>query len=235
MSSIFLPSSLPQSAGSRPAWIAAFGGSAFFTRRRILLSAGFVLVAAIAAGWFGGGKYFFIAKRFGVVIPGQLYRSGQISKWVQEDQWNAYGIRAVIDLNGIEPTDLDQKHEIERTKELGLEHRRFPLRGDGTGDVVRYADAIEAIVKFQKSNVPVLVHCSAGAQRTGGVVATYRVLVQGWSTDDALDEMQVYTFRPKRDVRLIPYLNANIGELAALLKERGVISEIPSPLPQFTP
>lgn len=37
---------------------------------------------------------------------------------------------------------------------------------------------------------PVLVHCQHGADRTGVMVAAYRVVVQGWSKEDAIREMQ---------------------------------------------
>jgi protein tyrosine/serine phosphatase len=37
---------------------------------------------------------------------------------------------------------------------------------------------------------PVLVHCQHGADRTGTMVAFYRMLVQGWSRREALAEMQ---------------------------------------------
>lgn len=206
----------------------------YWTRLRIACATSLLVVLALALTWAGGGKYYFIAKRFGVVVPGQLFRSGQISKWVQEDQWKAYGIRAVIDLTGNSPEDEDQQHEMTLARKLGFEHRRFPLRGDGTGDIASYANAVEAIVKYEKAGVPVLVHCSAGAQRTGGVVASYRMLIQGWTPEEALHEMQDYTFRPKRDTDLLPYLNANMATLAAMLKDRGVIAEVPATLPQFT-
>lgn len=37
---------------------------------------------------------------------------------------------------------------------------------------------------------PVLVHCWAGADRTGALVAAYRVAVQGWSKEEAVREMR---------------------------------------------
>jgi hypothetical protein len=45
---------------------------------------------------------------------------------------------------------------------------------------------------------PVLVHCRRGADRTGAMVAIYRVVVEGWTKADAIDEMTRggYGFRP---------------------------------------
>jgi len=37
---------------------------------------------------------------------------------------------------------------------------------------------------------PVLLHCQHGADRTGAMIAIYRIAVQGWSKDDAIREMK---------------------------------------------
>ncbi|HPI89933.1 MAG TPA: tyrosine-protein phosphatase, partial [Spirochaetota bacterium] len=36
---------------------------------------------------------------------------------------------------------------------------------------------------------PVFVHCRHGADRTGAAVALYRIYVQGWTKDEAIEEM----------------------------------------------
>ncbi|WP_366112438.1 tyrosine-protein phosphatase [uncultured Campylobacter sp.] len=50
------------------------------------------------------------------------------------------------------------------------------------------ADVLRTIRKRQKEGA-VLVHCYHGADRTGLVVAMYRVIYQGWSLDAARSEM----------------------------------------------
>lgn len=48
--------------------------------------------------------------------------------------------------------------------------------------------ALRAIQTGQ-SKGPVLIHCKRGSDRTGLMAAMYRVVVQGWSKEDALNEM----------------------------------------------
>lgn len=52
-------------------------------------------------------------------------------------------------------------------------------------DILRALRAIQAA----EAKGPVLMHCKHGSDRTGLVAAMYRVVVQGWSKEDALDEM----------------------------------------------
>ena len=40
-----------------------------------------------------------------------------------------------------------------------------------------------------RGNLPVFLHCLHGSDRTGCMVAAYRVRVQGWSKKDAIKEM----------------------------------------------
>ena len=41
---------------------------------------------------------------------------------------------------------------------------------------------------------PVYVHCKAGQNRTGFVIATYRMVYQGWTPEEAVREMRTYGF-----------------------------------------
>lgn len=50
------------------------------------------------------------------------------------------------------------------------------------------------VVEFLKtvsdpSNLPVLIHCQHGADRTGTMCAVYRIVIQGWTKEEAIREM----------------------------------------------
>ncbi len=45
-------------------------------------------------------------------------------------------------------------------------------------------------------NQPVFVHCQAGADRTGMMVAVYRMTRQGWTSKEALAELPHFHFHP---------------------------------------
>lgn len=57
----------------------------------------------------------------------------------------------------------------------------FGLRDD------RVLEALRIMAAPQ--NRPLLIHCRQGADRTGALVALYRVLIQGWSPDKAVLKM----------------------------------------------
>ena len=110
---------------------------------------------------------------------------------------------------------------------------RLPLRGDGTGSVNNYAKAIATIVESKRENKAVLVHCAGGTQRTGGVIAVYRLIIQGKTPDYALKEMKRYGWRP-RNKAVINYVNSNMLEICKLLLEIGTIDRIPASLTKLS-
>lgn len=174
-----------------------------------------------------------LPKRFGVVKEGQIYRSGQISSSLVKKTLVKYNIGVIVSL-GDSSDNVDTNAEKQVAAELCIERLVFPLSGNGTGDINNYAKAIAAICEAQKKRKPVLVHCAAGAQRTGGVIAAYQLLVEKKDVSFVLHEMICYGWNPKRNTYLLPYLNSHIEELAMLLKHMGVIEDVPAPLPQMS-
>lgn len=199
-----------------------------------------LVIIALATAAIVGGAFLYakvirervFPKRWGVVEQGQIYRSGQLHPALVERTLKGNGIDVIVDLNQLEPENASQRAEEQAAAKLHIERRLFPLIGDGTGDIEQYAQAIARIVEARRADETVLVHCSAGTYRTGGVVACYRMLVEGWPPEKARDEMIDYRWTSD-DATLPRYLNDHMAELAARLVELGAIDRAPDPLPRF--
>ncbi len=191
-----------------------------------LIAAGVVVVFAFVC-WKAGVQYQFYPKRFGTVVEGKIYRSAEISSRLLPGILKKYNIKVIITFTDIE------KSETTTTQNLGIELLPFPLRGDGTGDPNTYIKAIAAINSACLDNKPVLVHCSAGANRTGGVIAVYRLLIEKEDASKVVKEMESYGWNGKGNKNLIPFLNSNMKTIAVMLQEMGVIKQIPEPIPQL--
>ena len=204
------------------------------TKVRLWIGCAVLLTALIAAGvyvWEAILEDRFIPKRWGVVEPNSIYRSGQLSPALIKKTLTEHNISVVVNLTSEVPGDNDQEAERRAIDELAIEMFRYPLRGNGTGHIENYAKAIAAIANARKRGKRVLVHCAAGTQRTGGVVACYRVLVQGKPASFAYNELLQYDWRDTTDQVLLRYINKHMAELAQMLKQMGVIQQVPDPIP----
>ena len=66
----------------------------------------------------------------------------------------------------------------------------------GEDSLQRLALALKTLKELSSNpkTRPVYVHCKAGQNRTGFVIATYRMVYQGWTPEEAVHEMRVYGF-----------------------------------------
>lgn len=190
-----------------------------------------VVIAGIWTSWELVLKDRLATKHWGVVEQGLIYRSGRLPLDRAQATLANHQIRVLIDLTENKPGNRFQQKERAAAAALGIEYHNFPLIGDGTGDIRSYAQAIAVMHQARYESKPVLVHCAAGAQRTGGVVAAYRVLVERRSPDEARAELKRYGWKPGKDQVLLNYLNGNMAKLAELLRALQVIDIIPNPLP----
>jgi protein tyrosine phosphatase (PTP) superfamily phosphohydrolase (DUF442 family) len=175
-----------------------------------------------------------LPKRLVEVSPG-LYRSGQISPRLVHGVLERLEIGKVVWMVHYDGARETHRAEREAIEELGIERHHFPMRGDGTGKLSRYADAIAEVADARREGVSVLVHCAAGARRSAAVVAMYQLLVERRDAALVYDELDRFGKRPVAESPLLPYLNENMAELADLLVERGVIESAPDPLPLLQP
>lgn len=118
-----------------------------------------------------------------------LYRGAQPSRTDGYASLTEMGIKTVVNLRGgHDEEDLCREH--------GLNYVYIPMRAWSFDeeDVIRFLQ-----VASRAENQPVFVHCRRGADRAGMAVAAYRVVVEGWSREDALFEMTEgpYDYNPR--------------------------------------
>ena len=102
-------------------------------------------------------------------------------------QLKTLGIKTVIDLR-----QDSVKQASEWARAAGLEYVNIPL-------TTKRAASEEQTKHFLKlvndqANWPVYVHCKGGRHRTGEMTAIYRITRDGWSADQAYEEMKKYDF-----------------------------------------
>ena len=97
------------------------------------------------------------------------------------------GVKTVIDLQA-DGDDAEQRF----VESAGMTFLRIPM----TTHVVPTADQIAQFLDVvnDPARQPVFVHCKGGRHRTGVMTAVYRMERDGWSADQAFEEMKRYDF-----------------------------------------
>jgi tyrosine-protein phosphatase SIW14 len=121
---------------------------------------------------------------FGEVTPA-LFRGAQPSK-EGFDGLAKMGIGVVIDLRG-----GSRDGEREKVTKLGLQYISIPWHCGRPEDsaVAQFLSALR-----QNSGKKIFVHCNLGTDRTGMMIAAYRIAEQGWDAEEARREMQAFGF-----------------------------------------
>ena len=128
------------------------------------------------------------------------------------DQLKTLGIKTVIDLR---PLHSDQS----KLKKSGLEREQFHFYTwhAEDDDVVRFLKIVT-----DTNRTPCFVHCFYGSDRTGTMVAAYRIAVEGWSKDEAIAEMTRGDFGfHKQWTNLVEYIQKL--DVANLRKRAGIV------------
>jgi protein tyrosine/serine phosphatase len=116
----------------------------------------------------------------------QIYRGGEPSL-VGLQELGAMGVKIDLDLR--EPggaTDFERK-EVEK---LGMKFMNIPLSAFFAPTNAQMEKVLSLLM--QDKSDPIFVHCLRGKDRTGTVIACYRIQHDGWSNGAALEEARKF-------------------------------------------
>ncbi len=115
-------------------------------------------------------------------VNDHVYRGAQPT-WEGFSNLNKLGIKIVVDLR--EPGDRSAL-ENKIVTAAGMKYLSVPMYGMATPK----NESVRKVLALLEDNStgPVFVHCRRGADRTGAVIACYRIEHDGWKNDKALVE-----------------------------------------------
>jgi hypothetical protein len=183
-----------------------------------------VLVGSAAVVLFGVAPFVHFrmtythGKRLREVVPGRVYRSGQMDEAGFAEAVARFGLRSIINVQDDFPNpDVSRGYWTRKTvteKELcaRLGVKYFQLSPDLVRRRRAGVDRPKVIEEFlalmdQGSTYPVLIHCKAGLHRTGVLCAVYRMEYQGWSPAAAYRELKGHGFGPWACTAANDYVN----------------------------
>jgi len=172
------------------------------TRRALI--AGIVGTVAVGPFFFYRSVYAH-GKRFRAVIPGKVYRSGQLTAAGFADAVRGLHLRTVINVQDDYPDpDLNRSYldrrgvrESDLCRELGVRYVFIAPDLVPRHELARRRpEAIDRLLAVldDPNNLPALIHCRAGLHRTGVLSAVVRMEYQGWSPAEAYRELKGYGF-----------------------------------------
>jgi protein tyrosine/serine phosphatase len=139
-----------------------------------------VLAALIGLQFYTGNNH--------AAIAGELYRSGQPTARDIQEYAQKYGIKSIINLRGENKDSAWYNEEVEAAKALGIEHINFRMKA---ARELTNEQALELIEVMRNAPKPLLIHCRAGADRSGLAAALYLAAVAKKSEDEAEDQLSL--------------------------------------------
>ena len=138
-----------------------------------------------------------------------VYRSSQPGQ-VEFRELARRGFRSVLNLRS-------HHSDLELIEGTGLREYRLLTHLFG------FEDMVEALRIVREAEKPLLIHCWHGSDRTGAVAAGYRIVFDGWTVEDALEEFTSRDYgHHRRLYRALPLmLRALDWEAVKAALERG--------------
>lgn len=147
------------------------------------------VIGSVGAGCGAYAGYLQLSGNFHPVIDGQLYRSAQPTADELAAYVRAHGIKTVINLRGAHPGTPWYDDEVAMAGGLGVKHIDFGLFAS---KVVSAQKIDQLVAMMETAPKPILIHCQAGADRSGLVSALYMRKIAGMDERQAEGQLSFY-------------------------------------------
>lgn len=147
---------------------------------------GLALVGFLALLAYLGMLYY--TNNFHAVIPGELYRSAQVTPEQIASYQAEVGIASILNLRGAVPGKDWYDAEIATSARLGITHADFAMSARQELTAAQAQDLIALMKRLPK---PILVHCLQGADRSGLASALYLAAIAGRSESEAAAQISI--------------------------------------------
>lgn len=125
---------------------------------------------------------------FHPITPGEAYRSAQLDKDELEYDIRKFKIRSIINLTGKDVGEPLYREEIATCREMKVRH--YDL-GISAGKTPSSHDIEKLLQLFRNAPRPVLIHCRAGADRSGLAAALWKVVIDGVPKSVAGEQLSI--------------------------------------------
>jgi tyrosine-protein phosphatase SIW14 len=122
-------------------------------------------------------------------VNDRVYRGAQPT----EEGWKSLaklGVKTVIDL--CREGEHSSESEARAVQAAGMRYVSVPMNGY----IAPSDEQVAKVLQLLNSGEPVFVHCKLGRDRTGTVIACYRIKHEGWQNEKALQEAKSYGLHP---------------------------------------
>jgi protein tyrosine/serine phosphatase len=155
------------------------------------MARGFFLYGVLPVVALIGSFYAYLIEttNFHPVIAGELYRSSQPSAATIALLQKQYGIKTIINLRGDNSGHGWYDAEIAQARQLDITHIDFRM---SSRHELSQAQAAQLVKLMRDAPKPLLIHCQAGADRTGLATALYLAAIGKTSEQVAEGQMSIY-------------------------------------------
>jgi protein tyrosine/serine phosphatase len=155
--------------------------------RKFLTAGGIVLVLMVLVSglWVYSWKHH---ANLNPLVSNEMYRSGQMSPRKLSATINRYHIRTVINLRGANPQSDWYRQEVRQCADMGVLHYDIGMSARQMPDPEMLGQLLDL---FETAPRPILIHCQAGADRTGFASAVYLMAEHRVPVEKAVDTLSI--------------------------------------------